>query len=132
MTIQYINRRGQIYFLYQGITKTNKPKYFFSTKNNGYGFEIYENPNAQVFLRKKEPPLITDLEKQMVINEIKKNACIQHHIVDVKKDYITIYTAQSNPLFEQESWLADLRQLRKLKPSLIGLNYTAEMRFQLV
>jgi hypothetical protein len=139
MTIQYTNRRGQIYYLYQGTTKTNKPKYFFSTKNNGDGleiipdgFEIYENPNAQVFLRKKEPPLITELEKQTVINEIKKNACIQHYIVDVKKDYITIYTAQSNPLFEQESWLAELRQLRNLQPSLIGLNYSAEMRFQLV
>lgn len=139
MTIQYTNRRGQIYYLYQGITKTNKPKYFFSTKKNGDGleiipdgFEIYENPNAQVFLRKKEPPLITELEKQTVINEIKKNACIQHYIVDVKKDYITIYTAQSNPLFEQSSWLAELRQLRNLQPSLIGLNYAAEMRFQLV
>jgi hypothetical protein len=139
MTIQYTNRRGQIYHLYQGITKNNKPKYFFSTKNDGNGmeaipdgFEIYENPNAQVFLRKIETPLITDLEKQTVVAEIKKNPCVQHFIVEIKKDYITIYTAQSNPVFEQDSWRAQLRQLRNLQPSLIGLNYSAQMRFQLV
>ena len=139
MTIQYTNRLGQIYYLYQGVTKTNKPKYFFSTKNNGDGldtipdgFEIYENPKSQVFLRKKVPSLINELEKQTVISKIKKNTCVQHYIIDIKKDYLTIYTARSNPLFEQDSWLTKLRQLRDFKPSLIGLNYTAEMRFQLV
>jgi len=137
MTIQYTNRRGQIYYLYQGITKKNKPKYFFSTQTNGHeldtipeGFEIYENPNAQVFLRKKQPSLISKLEKQMVITEIKKNNCMQHYILDVRKNYMTLYTAQSHPRFEQESWIATLKQLKK--PSLIGLNYIAEMRFQLV
>ena len=60
MSIQYTNRLGQIYYLCQGITKTGKPKYFFSTKTDGNrvkmipdDFEIYENPNAQVFLIKK-------------------------------------------------------------------------------
>lgn len=139
MTLQYTNRRGQIYHLYQGITKNNKPKYFFSTKNDGNrmeaipdGFEIYENPNAQVFLRKIEILLITELEKKTVVAEIEKNQCVQHFIVDVKKGYITIYTAQSNPVFEQDSWLEKLRQLRNFKPSLIGLNYSAQMRFQLL
>jgi hypothetical protein len=60
MAFQYTNRKDQIYYLYQGITKTGKPKYFFSTKNKSGqlegipdGFEVYENPNAQVFLIKK-------------------------------------------------------------------------------
>jgi hypothetical protein len=35
-------------------------------------------------------------------------------------------------MFEQDSWLEKLRQLQNFKPSLIGLNYTAAMRFQLV
>jgi hypothetical protein len=62
MSIQYINRKEQIYYLHQGITKTGKPKYFFSMKAEGNvleaipdGYEIYENPNAQVFLRKIQP-----------------------------------------------------------------------------
>ena len=137
--VQYTNRRGQIYYLYQGTTKTGKPKYFFSTKIDENrldsipdGFEIYENPNAQVFLTKKVPPLITDLEKQTVIASIKKNKAVQHYIVDVKKEYITIYTAKQDPVFAEESWVAKLRQLSNFKPSLIGLNFMAEMRFQLV
>jgi hypothetical protein len=62
--IEYTNRRGQVYYLYQGVTKTGKPKYYFSMslKEEGItaipdGYEIYENPNAQIFLRKKEPAL---------------------------------------------------------------------------
>ena len=139
MSIQYTNRLGQIYYLCQGITKTGKPKYFFSTKTDGNrvkmipdDFEIYENPNAQVFLIKKVTPLITDLEKQAVISSIKKNKSIEHYILDVKKEYVTIYTAKQSPIFAEESWVARLRQLSDFKPSLIGLNYMAEMRFQLV
>ena len=56
MTITYTNRSLQTYYLHQGTTKTGKPKYFFSKKSEGNlveqipdGFEIYENPNAQVF-----------------------------------------------------------------------------------
>ena len=139
MSIQYTNRLGQIYYLCQGITKTGKPKYFFSTKIDGNrvnvipdDFEIYENPNAQVFLIKKVAPLITDLEKQAVISSIKKNKSIEHYILDVKKEYITIYTAKQNLVFAEESWVARLRQLTDFKPSLLGLNYMTEMRFQLV
>lgn len=59
MTIQHVNRKGDTYYLHQAKTKTGKPKWFFSTKQTGDlaqavpgGYEIYENPNAQVFLRK--------------------------------------------------------------------------------
>ncbi|KKM87650.1 hypothetical protein LCGC14_1266760 [marine sediment metagenome] len=56
MLVTYINRKEDIYYLHKGKTKTGKPKYFFSKKRNGDlvekipdGYEIYENPNAQVF-----------------------------------------------------------------------------------
>ena len=73
MPIQYTNRRSQTYYLHQGTTKTGKPKYYFSMKSEGTladkipdGFEIYENPNAQVFLRKIQPKIITDEEVALV------------------------------------------------------------------
>ena len=73
MPVEYINRKGQIYYLHQGTTKTGKPKYFFSMKQAAQqvdtipeGFEIYENPNAQVFLRKIQPKLISDEEIAIV------------------------------------------------------------------
>ena len=55
--ITYTNAKGKTYYLHQGTTKTGKPKYYFSMESEGHlaasipvGFEIYENPNAQVFL----------------------------------------------------------------------------------
>ena len=73
MTITYTNRSLQTYYLHQGTTKTGKPKYFFSKKSEGNlveqipdGFEIYENPNAQVFLRRIPKKIVTDTEVQVV------------------------------------------------------------------
>ncbi|BAY81550.1 hypothetical protein NIES267_10270 [Calothrix parasitica NIES-267] len=58
MAVEYLNRKGQKYYLHQGTTKTGKPKYFFSMKSEGNlvkkipdSFEIYENPNAQVYIK---------------------------------------------------------------------------------
>src|SRR5438552_6407907 len=69
MGIEHVNRRGDTYYLHEGRTKTGKPKYFFSRKRAGTlaaalpaGYEVYENPNAQVFLRKTLPKLVTDEE----------------------------------------------------------------------
>ena len=73
MPVKYVNRKRQAYFLHEGKTKTGKPKYFFSKDSEGdlrdaipEGYEIYENPNAQVFLRKITPQIITDEEVAIV------------------------------------------------------------------
>ena len=66
MPIQHVNRKGDTYFLHESTTKTGKPKWFFSKKREGNlaeaipeGYEIYENHNAQVFLRVIVPTLVT-------------------------------------------------------------------------
>jgi len=99
MAINYINRKGQLYYLHQGTTKTGKPKYFFSMKSEGNllkiipdGYEIYENPNAQVFLRKVQPKVITDEEKAIVEAGIQKFSSLEDYQIDIKKEIITIYT----------------------------------------
>ena len=73
MPITHINRKRQTYFLHEGKTRTGKPKYFFSKDSASdtldaipEGYEIYENPNAQVFLRKKTPQVVTDKEIAIV------------------------------------------------------------------
>ncbi|WP_322746140.1 hypothetical protein [Nostoc sp. LEGE 06077] len=103
MPIQYINRKEQMYYLHQGTTKTGKPKYFFSMKAEGNileaipdGYEIYENPNAQVFLRKIQPKIITDEEKRIVESGMKKLSRLQDYQIDVKQEIITIYTPNQN------------------------------------
>src|SRR5437667_10363870 len=71
--ITHTNAKGKTYYLHQGTTKTGKPKYYFSMESNGElaesipdGFEIYENPNAQVFLRRIPAKDITDDAREVV------------------------------------------------------------------
>ena len=78
MPIEHVNRRGDTFYLHQGTTKTGKPKYFFSRKQEGTlaeaipaGYEVYENPNAQVFLRKVLPRFVT--EKSIVVHIANEN-----------------------------------------------------------
>jgi len=135
MFIQHINRCSEIYYLYQGITKTGNPKYFFSRKvkdgrldNIPDGFEIYENPDAQVFLIRKVRPLITENEKQFVISAIKNNQDIEYFIIDVKKNIITIYTANDELAATGDFYFLPFNRVNIQK----YLNYMKEMRFVLV
>ena len=86
MPITHVNAKGKTYYLHQGTTKTGKPKYYFSPKSDGNlvevipeGFEIYEHPNAQVFLRQIQPKIITDAERQVVENSMQKYAGVSHY-----------------------------------------------------
>ena len=101
--IEHINRRKQIYYLYEGKTKTGKPKYFFSRKKEGNsvdvipdGYEIYENPNAQVFLRKIPVQVIFLEEIETVKIGIKKHLKASDFIIDVKGKNIIVYLCDQN------------------------------------
>jgi hypothetical protein len=103
MAVQHTNRRGQTFYLHQGTTKTGKPKYFFSLSNHGEvaytapkGFEIYENPNSQVFLRRKQPKLITDEEVAVVEEGLKRYSRQERCRVDVRQAIITVFTPDQN------------------------------------
>ena len=103
MPITHVNAKGKIYYLHQGTTKTGKPKYHFAMKSEGNladsipdGFEIYENPNAQVFLRRIPPKLITDEERQLVEDGMRKYASVQDYKIDVKGKAIIVYTADQS------------------------------------
>lgn len=103
MSIQHTNRRGKVFYLHQGITKTGKPKYHFSTNGEGTltnevpdGFEIYENPSAQVFLRRIQPKLITDDERAVVDNGMKQFSQLEYYIIDIKKNTISVFTPNQN------------------------------------
>lgn len=98
MPIQYINRKNQTYYLHQGTSKTGKPKYFFSMTPEGdlvdtipAGFEIYENPNSRVFLRKIQPKIITDEEVAAVEQGMKRYSSLKYYQIDVKKNALIIF-----------------------------------------
>ena len=101
MSVKHVNRKRDTYFLHEGKTKTAKPKYFFSKDSEGdvldavpEGYEIYENPNARMFLRKIMPQVITEGEIRVVQAGLQEHAKYQRCIVDVKKEHIVVYHAE--------------------------------------
>ncbi len=63
MTVTYTNRKGRKYYLHRGVTKTGKPRYYFSRKEKGElvdeiptGYEINESVNGIVSLAKLRWP----------------------------------------------------------------------------
>jgi hypothetical protein len=120
MPIQHVNRKRQRYYLHEGKTKTGKPNYFFSMKSEGSlveeipeGYEIYENPNAQVFLRKIQPQVISDKEKAVIDKYINKLRNDRSYIVDVKGKTITIHESQQTDHFIHDI-LHDLPLVKRL------------------
>jgi hypothetical protein len=100
MPITHTNAKGQTFSLYQGTTKTGKAKYYFAMQSEGTlaqalpaEYEIYENPNAQVFLRRIPPKIITDEEHQVVEEGMRIYATVKDYKIDVKGNALLIYTA---------------------------------------
>jgi len=104
MPIEYKNRRGRIYYLHQGKTKTGKPRYYFSMKQDGglvdglpKGYEIYERPaNGQVFLRREVPLVITDIEKHIIMKELKKIGDSRRYILDIRGKVMSIFESNQD------------------------------------
>lgn len=100
MSVDYKSRRGQMWYLHAKTTATGKPSYFFSTGTAGQlveavpdGYEIYENVNSQVFLRKKTAQVIQPKELAIVEDALRKHEDPWRHWVEVKKDAIVVYHA---------------------------------------
>jgi len=98
MAITYTNAKGQTYFQHQGHSKTGTPTYYFSRWSEGplaesipEGFEIYENPNTQVFLRRIPAKLITEEERQIVVDGMHRYASVEAYRLEVKGNAIVIY-----------------------------------------
>jgi hypothetical protein len=103
MSIQHTTRTGKTYYLHAGKGKSGKPNYFFSPEPEGplvnsvpQGFEIYENIGGQVFLRRKQPKLITDEELAMVQEARKRDAEEWRYRVEVKKTAVINHEAPDN------------------------------------
>ena len=101
MPVTYTNRRGQTYYLHTGTTKAGKPRFWFSMKADGHlaetipeGHEVYEAPDAQVFLRKQPPQVVTPEEVAFVRDGLVRYAPGQHCLVDLRDDHIVVYHAE--------------------------------------
>ncbi len=141
MTVEYVNRKGQTYYLHESRTKTGRPRYYFSTKKEGTladaipeGYEVYEHPNAQVFLRKVRPKAITDDEIATVESAIQRFYGSPYYQLDVKGDTLEVFLPTQD--VERLSRLLNTMPKRgasAVEHELSGLlTYSAELRFVLV
>jgi hypothetical protein len=142
MTVTYTNRRGKTYYLHQGQTSKGNPKYHFAQHQEGgdlvdeipAGYEIYENPNGQVFLRKIPAQIITAEEVAAVRDGMQRYGHLERFIIDVKKNAILVYTPDQDVdmLLEALSPLGDVMRPGVRERLESYLNYSPMLRFVLV
>ncbi len=96
MTLQYINHKGETYYLHKGTGKKGGSQYSFSKRDVGTtvksipeGYEIYEDPNGRAFLRKIVPKKISHEEVSVVENSIRQYSKMKDYKIDVKGKAIT-------------------------------------------
>ena len=108
MPVTHVNRYRDTYYLHVGRTKTGKPKYWFSTKADGdlvdaipEGYEVYENPDARVYLRKKPPQIVTPEEVAVVKEGVQRFARDQNCLVDVRQADIIVYHSKRGNMYQK-------------------------------
>jgi len=111
MAVEYKNRRDDTYYLHEGKTKKGNPRYFFSRKKDGIlvesipdGYEIYENPNAGVYLRKIQPEIFTDKEISIVEKGVRKYSGLKNFKIDIKKNAIVVFLPDQDPEFLERAF----------------------------
>ena len=101
MAVSYVNWRGETYYLHKTIMKNGRVHYYFSIRQDGElvdtlpeGYEIYENVNGRVTLRKIRPRLISEDEIRIVEQELRCHERLKYCRVDVKDKAIIVYEPQ--------------------------------------
>lgn len=140
MPVQYTNRKGQTYYLHRGTDKSGQPTYYFSMKKAGslaesipQGYEIYENPNALVYLRKIQPGLITEEEVTLVKQSVERYALLEEYQIHIKKNMIVVYTPAQDikSLLELLSSIPIVSRVGARGVLTRTISYSPELRFVL-
>jgi hypothetical protein len=104
MPIEYVNRKGDRYFLLQGKTKTGKPKYYAARRPGLFadempeGYEFYEHPEqAIVSVRKIPTTAITAQEREALTALARSLVSRASCIVDIEDDSLIVYAAEGVP-----------------------------------
>ena len=104
MPFTYTTRRGKTYYLHTGPKRGGGVQHYVSTESKGSvadavpeGFELYETPNGQVYLRKKKPARIQSAELALVEGELQKCQTSKHcYLAEVSEDKIIIHQGDTH------------------------------------
>jgi hypothetical protein len=96
--LTYTNRKGRTYYLCHGVTKTGKPRYYFTQKPKDKvveripeGYRISESVNGRVSLVKDRPIQILAEEVSAVEAALQRHPKTQNYRANVKHDRIEVY-----------------------------------------
>jgi hypothetical protein len=98
MPVTYTNRKGVIYYLCQGRSKTGKPRYYFARELKGepleaipQGWKIQESPNGIVSLVRDRPAQIRPEEVAVVDATLRRHPKAGNYRLAVKGKQIEVY-----------------------------------------
>jgi hypothetical protein len=98
MPVTYTNRKDVTYYLCQGVTKTGKPRYYFSREPQGdpieqipEGYTISESVNGIVSLVRARPALILPDEVATVEAAVRRHPKARNYRVGIKQNRIEVY-----------------------------------------
>lgn len=99
MSVEYTNRKGDVYYLHADRTPTGRPQYYCSREQSDStldvvpaGYEIWESPEAGlVYVRKAKPVVIPAFERQIVEDAIRLGTGLEYFLVDVQSNSLVVY-----------------------------------------
>ncbi len=98
--VTHTNRRGDTYYVHVRKTKTGKNRYYASKDPDDAWvgplpdeYEIYENPNGRVFVRRKRASGFTAEEIRTVEREVRERSALKRwaYKVEGRDDAITVH-----------------------------------------
>jgi len=98
----YTNRKGVTYYLHRHTGQGGKPRYTLKRSAEGAldelpaGYEVTENVNGQVSVRRARPRQITKEEEDRVRSALNQHQLSQYRL-EVKDDQITIFEPDRDP-----------------------------------
>jgi len=104
IVVTHITRTGKTYYLHTGPKRGGGVQHFFSTKSAGSlaqrlpdGFEVYETVNGEVYLRRQQPKLIHDDEKNSIARRLEKPRAGHRYKIEVRGNTLTIHESGRGP-----------------------------------
>jgi len=101
------------------------------------GYEVYESPNAQVFLRKIPAKIILDDEIAVIQRGVEQFSQVKHFMIDAKKTVVSVFTPSQNVEKISDLLTSTAAQFGTSQADLDALlvqslDYTSDLRFVLV
>lgn len=119
---EYVNRKGETYFIHAGITKTGKPRYSCSRSPEGAllsipeGYEVGESINAVVSIQRPKPALIPIADVEFVRTKLESMRHLKGYKVEAKSTSIIVYEPFGHEVIDVKEKLSMFSKEEGLRP----------------